>query len=211
MKILIINKIQNIDFVDESKFKKILDLKNEIKIWENIHWWTVELTKEKFIELLPILNWFINKYWFYDTINLWIDKKLVKLQNIYEIEFDFEKIKEITSFIQEVKNYIESWKLLTKSKKEEILKKVEDYIYLVLQNIIKIYFLILDTQQNQKELEKILSSKNIFEEYKSQANLLKTTSNVNTEKMINQLSFLIKELNIITKYFQKIIESFLNS
>ena len=211
MKILIINKIQNIDFVDESKFKKILDLKNEIKIWENIHWWTVELTKEKFIEILPILNWFVNKYWFYDTINLWIDKKLVKLQNIYEIEFDFEKIKEITSFIQEVKNYIESWKLLTKSKKEEILKKVEDYIYLVLQNIIKIYFLILDTQQNQKELEKILSSKNIFEEYKSQANLLKTTSNVNTEKMINQLSFLIKELNIITKYFQKIIESFLNS
>ena len=211
MKIFIINKIQNIDFIDESKFEKVLDLKNELKIWENIHWWIVELPKEKFIELLPILNWFINKYGFYDIVNLWIDKKLVKLQNIYEIEFNFEKIKEIASFIQEVKNYIESWKLLTKSKKEEIFKKVENYIYLILQNIVKIYFLILNTQQNQKELENIISSKNIFEEYKSQANLLKTTSNVNIEKMINQLNFLIKELNVITRYFKKIIDSFLTN
>jgi len=209
MQVFIINKIQNIDFIDETKIEKILQLKNKISIWDSIYWWLVEIEKEEFIKLLPVLNWYINKYGFYDTINLWIRPELVKLQNIYEIEFDFKKIEEIPKFLEKVKTYINSWKLLTNSKKQEIQQNVENYIYLILQNIIKIYFLIFQTQQNQKDLKKIISSKNILEEYKAQANLLEKSSLVNIEKMLIQLDFLIKQLEIITEYFQKWIKEIL--
>ena len=209
MQVFIINKIQNIDFIDETKIEKILQLKNKISIWDSIHWWLVEIKKKEFIKLLPVLNWYVNKYGFYDTINLWIRPELVKLQNIYEIEFDFKKIEEIPKFLEKVKTYINSWKLLTNSKKQEIQQNVENYIYLILQNIIKIYFLIFQTQQNQKDLKKIISSKNILEEYKAQANLLEKSSLVNIEKMLIQLDFLIKQLEIITEYFQKWIKEIL--
>lgn len=209
MHIFIINKIQNIDFIDESKFEKIFNLKKQINIWWSIFWWLVKIDKKDFIELLPVLNGFINKYGFYDTVNLWIKPELVKLQNIYEIEFDFKKIEEIPKFIEETKNYISSWKLLTNSKKQEIKEKIENYIYLILQNIVKIYFLIFQTQQNKKELSKIISSKNILEEYKAQASLLEKNSMVNIEKMIAQLDFLIKQLEIITEYLQKWIKEIL--
>jgi len=209
MQLFIINQIQTIYFIDETKIEKILQLKNKISIWDSIHWWLVEIEKKEFIKLLPVLNWYVNKYGFYDTINLWIRPELVKLQNIYEIEFDLKKIEEIPKFLEKVKNYINSWKLLTNSKKQEIQQNVENYIYLILQNIIKIYFLIFQTQQNQKDLKKIISSKNILEEYKAQANLLEKSSLVNIEKMLIQLDFLIKQLEIITEYFQKWIKEIL--
>ena len=209
MQLFIINQIQTIYFIDETKIEKILQLKNKISIWDSIHWWLVEIEKKEFIKLLPVLNWYVNKYGFYDTINLWIRPELVKLQNIYEIEFNFKKIEEIPKFLDKVKTYINSWKLLTNSKKQEIQQNVENYIYLILQNIIKIYFLIFQTQQNQKDLKKIISSKNILEEYKAQANLLEKSALVNIEKMLIQLDFLIKQLEIITEYFQKWIKEIL--
>ncbi len=203
MLLFIINKIQEIDFIDESKFQDILCLQDDFYVWESIHWWILNISKEEFIEKLPILNWFVNKYWFINEVLLPIDPKLIKLQNVYEIEFEQEKIQQIPFLVEKIKNFIEADKLLTNSKKEEFSQSLDEWIYLILQNIIKLYFIVYDAIKNKEDLKQIMSSNNILEEYKAQANLLEYTSSINIEKMITELDFLIKQLTILSNFFSK--------
>jgi len=203
MLLFIINKIQEIDFIDESKFQDVLCLQDDFYVWESIHWWILNISKEEFIEKLPILNWFVNKYWFINEVLLPIYPKLIKLQNIYEIEFEQEKIKQIPFLVEKIKNFIEADKLLTNSKKEEFSQSLDEWIYLILQNIIKLYFIIYDAIKNKEDLKQIMNSNNILEEYKAQANLLEYTSSINIEKMITELDFLIKQLTILSNFFSK--------
>ena len=203
MLLFIINKIQEIDFIDESKFQDILCLQDDFYVWESIHWWILNISQEEFIEKLPILNWFVNKYWFINEVLLPIDFKLIKLQNVYEIEFEQEKIQQIPFLVEKIKNFIEADKLLTNSKKEEFSQSLDEWIYLILQNIIKLYFIIYDAIKNKEDLKQIMSSNNILEEYKAQANLLEYTSSINIEKMITELDFLIKQLTILSNFFSK--------
>ncbi len=203
MLLFIINKIQEIDFIDESKFQDVLCLQDDFYVWESIHWWILNLSQEEFIEKLPILNWFVNKYWFINEVLLPIDPKLIKLQNVYEIEFEQEKIQQIPFLVEKIKNFIEADKLLTNSKKEEFSQSLDEWIYLILQNIIKLYFIIYDAIKNKEDLKQIMNSNNILEEYKAQANLLEYTSSINIEKMITELDFLIKQLTILSNFFSK--------
>ena len=203
MLLFIINKIQEIDFIDESKFQNVLCLQDDFYVWESIHWWILNISQEEFIEKLPILNWFVNKYWFINEVLLPIDSKLIKLQNVYEIEFEQEKIQQIPFLVEKIKNFIEADKLLTNSKKEEFSQSLDEWIYLILQNIIKLYFIIYDAIKNKEDLKQIMSSNNILEEYKAQANLLEYTSSINIEKMITELNFLIKQLTILSDFFTK--------
>lgn len=203
MLLFIINKIQEIDFIDESKFQDVLCLQDDFYVWESIHWWILNISQKEFIEKLPILNWFVNKYWFINEVLLPIDSKLIKLQNVYEIEFEQEKIQQIPFLVEKIKNFIEADKLLTNSKKEEFSQSLDEWIYLILQNIIKLYFIIYDAIKNKEDLKQIMSSNNILEEYKAQANLLEYTSSINIEKMITELDFLIKQLTILSDFFTK--------
>jgi len=203
MLIFIINKINEIDFIDETKFQNIFDLSNDFYIWKNIHWWILNISKKDFIENLPILNWFVDKYGFINEVILPISSEVIKLQNVYEIDFDNKKIENIPNIVWEIKNFIKAGKLLTNSKKEEFNQKLDEAIYLILQNIIKLYFIIYDAVKNKEDLKNIMQSNNILEEYKAQANLLEYTSSINIEKMINQVNFLISQLNTVAIFFEK--------
>jgi len=203
MLIFIINKINEIDFIDETKFQNVFDLSNDFYIWKSIHWWILNISKEDFIENLPILNWFVNKYGFINEVILPISSELIKLQNIYEIDFDNKKIENIPNIVWEIKNFIKADKLLTNSKKEEFNQKLDEAIYLILQNIIKLYFIIYDAIKNKEDLKNIMQSNNILEEYKAQANLLEYTSSINIEKIINQVNFLISQLDTVAIFFEK--------
>lgn len=208
MLVFIINKIGQIDFIDENKFKNIFDLSNDFFIWKNIHWWILNLSKEEFVEKLPLLNGFVSKYWFINEVLLPVNSKLIKLQNVYEIEFDEKTIKQIPFIIEKIKKYIKQGKLLTKSKKEEFKHLLDNAVYLILQNIIKLYFIIYDAVKNKEKLKKILETDNVLAEYKAQANLLEYTSSINIEKMISRLNFLIKQLNILSTFFSQFAKEF---
>ena len=201
MLVFIINKIWEIDFIDESKFKDIFKLENELLIWNIIQWWILNISDKEFVEKLPFLNGFVNKYWFYDKVILPVDEKLIKLQNVYEIIFDEKEIKKLPQQIQNIERFLKSWKLLTLSKKEEFNQILDDSVYLVLQNIIKIYFIIYEAVKNKEELKAIISSDSVLQEYKSQASLLEYTSNINIEQLVSQMDFMIKQLSIIADFF----------
>ena len=203
MLLFIVNKIWNTDFIQENKFSSFLDLSNDFYIWNIVHGWLLNISKEEFVEKLPLLNGYINKYWFYDEVSLSVDLKLVKLQNIYEINFDEEKISKIPEIVENIKNYLNSWKLLTKSKKEEFEQQIKEAIYLFLQNIIKLYFIIYEAIKNKQELKKIINSDSILEEYKAQAKLLDYTWEINIERMITQLDFMLKQLSLLEKFYSK--------
>jgi len=208
MLLFIINKIWKIDFIDESKFKDILYLQDDFYVWESIHWWILNISKEEFVEKLPILNWFVSKYWFINEVLLPLDSKLIKLQNVYEIEFNEKEIQNIPNIIWNIKNFIEAKKLLTNTKKEEFSNSLDDAIYLILQNIIKLYFIIYDTVKNKEELKNIIHNNNILAEYKAQAHLLEYTSSINIKRMMTQLNFLITQLNIISEFCSKFKEKY---
>ena len=209
MLIFVINKIWEIDFIDESKFENVFDLSEDFYIWENIHWWILNLSKQEFVDKLPLLNGFLNKYAFLNEAILPVDSNLVKIQNIYEIVFDKEKIEEIPDKVWQIKQFLESWKLLTNTKKQEFQTELYEAIYLILQNIIKLYFIIYDVVKNKEELKKMINSKNILAEYKAQASLLETTSTLNLERMINQFDFLVKQINIVASFYEKFLEEYL--
>jgi len=203
MLIFIVNKINEIDFIDETKFQDIFDLSSDFYIWKSIHWWILDISKEELIQKLPLFNGFINKYGFLNEVILSIPEELIKLENVYEIEFNKKKVENIPNIVWEIKNFIESGKLLTYSKKEEFAQKLDDTIYLVLKNIIKLYFIIYDAVKNKEELKQIISSENVLQEYKAQANLLEYTSSVNIEKMVSQMDFLISQLDTVAIFFNK--------
>ena len=204
----IVNSINNIDFIDENNFKNILDLSEDFYIKDSIHWWILNIDKSTFLNLFPVLNWYVNKYWFYDKVNLWLDSSLLNLQNIYEIEFDEEKINRIPNHSQEIKDFLNSWKLLTNSKKKEFHNLLYNDIYLLLVNIIKLYFIIYKAIKNKEELKTIIESENILQEYKSQAILLEYTSNINIEKMFNQIDLLVKQIDILSEFYSLFIKRY---
>jgi hypothetical protein len=80
---------------------------------------------------------------------------------------------------------------------------LDNAIYLILQNIIKLYFIIYDAVKNKEELKKLISSKNILDEYKAQASLLEYTSSINIEKMVSQLDFLVKQISLVAEFFSR--------
>lgn len=210
MIVYIINNIKDIDFIDESKFQNVFDLSESIYIWKHIYWWVLNISKQEFVDKLPLLNGFVNKYWFINEVILPIDSNLIELQNIYEIVFEQEKIEQIPDKVREIKAFLESWKLLTNSKKQEFKQILYDSIYLILQNIIKLYFIVFEAVKNKQELKKMINSENILAEYKAQANLLETTSTINIEKMINQLDFLIKQINIVSEFYKKFLDNYVD-
>lgn len=210
MIVYIINNIKDIDFIDESKFQNVFDLSESIYIWKHIYWWVLNISKQEFVDKLPLLNGFVNKYWFINEVILPIDSNLIELQNIYEIVFEQEKIEQIPDKVREIKAFLESWKLLTNSKKQEFKQILYDSIYLILQNIIKLYFIVFEAVKNKQELKKMINSENILAEYKAQANLLETTSTINIEKMINQLDFLIKQINIVSAFYKKFLDNYID-
>jgi len=209
MLIFVINKIWEIDFIDESKFENVFDLSEDFYIWENIHWWILNLSKQEFIDILPLLNWFLNKYAFLNEAILPIDSSFVKIQNVYEIAFDKEKIEQIPNKVWKIKQFLESWKLLTNTKKQEFQTELYEAIYLILQNVIKLYFIIYDAIKNKEELKKMIKSENMLAEYKAQASLLETTSTLNLERMINQFDFLVKQINIVASFYEKFLENYI--
>ena len=198
--IFVVNKIWETDFIQENKFLKFFEAEN-FDIQNKIHGWILKLSQKEFIEKLPILNGFINKFWFLHQVNLPTKEQLVQLSNIYDLKFDENKIKEIPFLIKKIKSYVESWKLLTYSKKQEFSQQLQEAIFQLISQIIKIYFLLYQAIQNQKELQQITKS-NFLQEYKSQAQLVEKTSWFHIEKLVNRLNFMIEQVSLLEELFR---------
>ena len=192
--IFVVNKVGKIDFVDESKFLKFFEAENFTI--QSISWWFLHLAEEEFVQKLPILNWFINKYWFVHQVNLPINQKLVLLENIYDVDWKVDI--QLPDLIKKIQNYLNSDKLLTRSKSQEFYNQLEDEVYKVVKLVVKIFFLIYDTIKNRQQLNQILSSENMLAEYKAQAQLLSHINTPYVEMLLNRLNFLLKQLVLVS-------------
>jgi len=63
IKIFVINKVWKLNFLYESKFIKFFEAE-DFTIQNTIYGWMFTVSEKEFIEKLPILNWFVNKFWF---------------------------------------------------------------------------------------------------------------------------------------------------
>ena len=198
--IFVVNKIWETDFIQESKFINFFKVEN-FNIQNKIYGWILKLSQKEFVDKLPILNGFINKFWFLHQVNLPIKEELVQLSNVYDLKFDEDKIKKIPYLIEKIKKYVDSWKLLTYSKRQEFTQQLQEAIFQLISQIIKIYFLLYQTIQNQKELQQITKS-NFLQEYKSQAQLLEKTSWFHIEKLVNRLNFMVEQVSLVEEFFR---------
>ena len=199
--IFVVNKIWETDFIDENKFISFFKEEN-FNIKNIIHWWFLQLSEKEFIDKLPILNWFVNKFWFLHQVNLPVSRQLVFLENIYEFDLDAKKIEKIPTIISEIEDYLNSWKLLTNSKKEYFLNKIQDAIYLLICWIIKIYFIIFHAVKNRQQLDEIVEW-----EYQAYANLLKEVSGFHIEKLLNRLNFMLEQITLLEKFFRHFLQN----
>jgi hypothetical protein len=129
-------------------------------------------------------------------VNLPINQKLVLLENIYDVDWKVDI--QLPDLIKKIQNYLNSDKLLTRSKSQEFYNQLEDEVYKVVKLVVKIFFLIYDTIKNRQQLNQILSSENMLAEYKAQANLLSHINTPYVEMLLNRLNFLLKQLVLVS-------------
>jgi len=209
MNIFFFQWVWNIDFIDENEFKTNLGkiwIKNKII---NIFWlkW-VYINKKDTKDILPLINGMFWKYYFIDSSIL--DNNIILWVNIFDIEYNEEKIKNITKKIEYIKKEINSDKLITNSKKEEYANIIKESIYIIAVFLIKTYFLITSAIKNKQELEKIINNSSSLEEFKAHAYLIKTIWFEKIELLSTRFEIILKQLQfymqIMEQYFKNYIK-----
>lgn len=213
MKIFILHSIQENIFVDKIDVENFLssfsvDLR-EIKIW-CISWYYWDILDTDFIFILPILNWLIWEYFFYNSLDIWISQKYIFWKNIFDFEYDEKLILENSKKIEYIKSELDSAKLITNSKKDEFIQIILDSIYSVRWFLIKTFFLMEEMVSNRNDLQKIISDPNWLAQYKSQATLLDKISFDKLDLIKVRFDTLNLELSsfaeILYKYFKNYVK-----
>jgi len=208
MNIFFLQWVWNIDFIDENEFKTNLEkiwIKNKII---NIFWlkW-VYIDKKNIKDILPLINGMLWKYYFIDSSIL--DNNIILWVNIFDIEHNEKKIKNITKKIEYIKKEINSDKLITNSKKEEYANIIKESIYLIAVFLIKTYFLITSAIKNKQELEKIINNSSSLEEFKAHAYLIKTIWFEKIELLSTRFEIILKQLQFYTQIMDKYFKNYI--
>jgi len=124
---------------------------------------------------------------------------LVKLQNIYDLKFDEKQIESLPLVIDKIKQFLNSEKLITKTKAEEFYNKLQESLFVIISYAVKIFFIVYDAIENKKQLQKIMDSENMLAEYQAQAKLLNVAGEDYIEKLLNRLNFLLKQIEFFSK------------
>ena len=208
MNIFFLQWVWNIGFIDENEFKTNLEkiwIKNKII---NIFWlkW-VYIDKKNIKDILPLINGMLWKYYFIDSSIL--DNNIILWVNIFDIEHNEKKIKNITKKIEYIKKEINSDKLITNSKKEEYANIIKESIYLIAVFLIKTYFLITSAIKNKQELEKIINNSSSLEEFKAHAYLIKTIWFEKIELLSTRFEIILKQLQFYTQIMDKYFKNYI--
>jgi len=191
--LILVKKIWNFLSFNTSFFKT-----EEIKLTNKLTLEKVFIWKNNFEKILPILNWFFWKYLFYK----WLTKIPSDLSNIFEIDFNPQKIKNLEITLKKIKKDINNNVLMTNSKKEEFRWKITESLFEVLKLIIQTFWIIEETKNNKDKLKKIWNNSNT--EYSSEAKLL---LDISWTKISNLEERLKSSLLVFNEYLDT-LESF---
>lgn len=211
MNIFFVKSIWDINFLENNEFeeniKKLWIKKDVIDIF-GLKWIYInEKNFEDIKDILPLMNWMFWKYYFIDSC-IW-DDNIILWKNIFDVEYDEKKLKDITENIENIKKDINSDKLITRTKKEEYFETIKESIYLIISFLIKTYFILTDTIENKEELEKIINSSSI-EEFKANAYLINEVWFQKIELLTTRFEIISKQLSyfslIMNQYFKNYIK-----
>lgn len=211
MKLFILYSIWENIFTQKNEIEEILkryDINvSFISIW-CFSWFFWDINVSQFETIIPLLNWLVWKYFFYNWIDFHINEKYIFWKNIFNLEYDDKQIQENNQKVLLIQKEINSSLLITNSKKQEYKNNILTAIYDIGWFLIKTYFLMDEIIINKKELENILNNQNWLQEYKVQAKLLNTLSFNTLENIKNRFDSLDLELKyfaeILYKYFKNI-------
>ena len=208
MKIFILHSIWEKLFNEENEINDLLNkfwLDHDFTSFWCISWYFLNISDEQFLFILPILNGFSWKYFFYNSIKSLISSNYIFWKNILDFEFDKEKILENSNKIIEIKNVLDSNKLITNSKKDEFSTIITECIYNIWWFLIKTFFLMDEMISNKQDLQDIIENPNWIESYKSQAKLLDSITLDKLALIKVRFDIINLQLNsfsdILTKYF----------
>lgn len=166
-----------------------------------------EIEEDWFVTLAPLFNWLCGINFFYNSYKISFEEKYLNGKNIFDLNYDKKKIESITWDIQKVKKFMNSNKLLTNSKKEEFKDKLIMAVYNLCAFQIKTYFLIYESFQNKEQLNNIINSSNTLQEFKSQAELVKSLSHKNLELLLPRFEFVGSQILLYTNVIYKYLEN----
>ena len=190
-----INKISKNFLVVLEKFKiedNIIIEKFDSKFFEGIKIFSKKINKN----LIILCNWEFWKYYFldYDRIE---NKNIISFGNsIWKIKNLEKDLWKIQTNIEEIINFLNSKKLLTNSKKEEIKNKIQDIFF----SLSGIAYILYENKKKLEENRENLKNYNWLEEYKAQASLILQTTK--TTKL---------EIETSLQKFENILELYLDS
>ena len=183
-----------------TKLEELIKKNFEIKVFKNIktdffEWKYLFLEKLDY-NLIKIFNWEFWKFYF-------LDYDFLENKNIFSFGSSFLKfseleknIKKIWENIEEILKTLNSNKLLTNSKKEDITKKINEIFF----TLSWILFVLYKNTQKLEENRKKLKNYNWLEEYEAQAELLLKNTDNQEEK-----------LKIISEKFENMLKLYLES
>ncbi|MBS8121645.1 hypothetical protein [Candidatus Vampirococcus lugosii] len=211
MNIFFVKSIGDINFLENNEFeeniKKLGIKKDVIDIFGLKGIYINEKNFEDIKDILPLMNGMFGKYYFIDSCIG--DDNIILGKNIFDVEYDEKKLKDITENIENIKKDINSDKLITRTKKEEYFETIKESIYLIISFLIKTYFILTDTIENKEELEKIINSSSI-EEFKANAYLINEVGFQKIELLTTRFEIISKQLSyfslIMNQYFKNYIK-----
>ncbi|MDD5769693.1 MAG: hypothetical protein PHE25_01890 [Candidatus Gracilibacteria bacterium] len=175
MKLFILSSIGENIFINKSEIEELLNNFSLNLDFVNIGCicgYFGEIENDNFSLILPVLNGFTGKYFFYNSLKISILPKYILGKNILDFEYDEKKIIINSKQIENIKIELDSNKLITNSKKQEFLEIILLGVYNIGGFLIKTYFLMDEMISNKNDLQNIINNPNGFIEYKSQAILL---------------------------------------
>lgn len=212
MKFFVLQSVWDIEFIDLEEFEqkcKSLNINTETTNIFGLKGKLQTLNNEEFANLLPLLNWFFGKYYFVDFGLSLVEENTLLWENVHSLKYHQQEIENIQYKIMSINAELKSWKLLTKSKKQDYFNRIQASIYAITSFLVKTYFLILEATENKQELQNIVSDAATLQEFRSNAYLIQQVSWDKLELLVWRFEFLTTQLQVFSEIMQKYFNTYI--
>lgn len=152
-------------------------------------------------DIFIFLNWIFWKRYFYDFDFKTLENVFWK--SFYQNENYLSDLQNIEKEIFYIKDFLESWKIFTNSKKKEIRQKVEEIFFLISGIYFHLKNLLIETEKNIFELEKVKGKA----DFEAMASLVVETSKTKKIELEANISIFEEKIklfySVISKLFIK--------